>query len=456
MNDELSRFIDYAKDSTVLSDREAEVWVRYKTGMSADEIADSLDISTKTVNRHKSRANDRIDKSKSLVEMQDDGKVRRRIGSSTDLIQLRNRESEFNVVLYEVFDGENTSYTIETNRDATMVSGLNLKHENFYVYNLSSEDNLRKEFNDGKLYDSIEQAAVVYDAITDAFNWEPFEDAVPLKEIPRKPEIKSAPQNSSLISKEQADKLLEKINTISDSEQLYLGHGQNDIPFYIDIEGRHIVTAGMIGSGKTYSNKLLAQRILQNTNLNVIMIDPLKGFEEFVRDRDGVMNTYEAGDEIDFGGQLTYIYYGETGMDEFTDDTNLFGQISEKVQNSDEKTVVIVDEAHYFEDRSKEDLWELFGGDSLYSLVTTTQVPHSWGDDSTELGYDFLGEDGLVLFKTPSLDWDGIPDSIENYVHQAKQGTEERGYAEAVIFPPGSSSGTPVKIYREEDEKYIH
>lgn len=455
--EEIKEFVQFAKSATVLSDREAEVWVRSQIGKESDDIAKTLGISEKTINRHKSLAHQRIEDAVRTTELNGDtNEVWMKLGRESDTLEVWNtnrRSYTFQATLFKVLteDGTRLSLVVEDCRP-------HLDDEvTIREYNAETESGAIKKYISGSggplPHSTVEEAKIIYSVLDSAFSLGSFADLYPDTGELTEERLRFASRNTEYLNYKECEELLP-----SDSEdaiqQPFLGHNSVGIPYFMDPTGSQVMLAGQIGSGKSHATKLFVERIKNSDDPLIIMIDPLKGLKDFTEYLNGTSIEFSEGDELQLVDDVMNIDISTSNPSGNLENVfdSAVDEVGKLTRNADRPACVIMDEVHYLPSATRGDIWEKLGGDeNLHSVLSTTQTLREFDD----LENDVLGSDGLVLFRMDDLGEsfsEEIPSDLKNYVKHAQPGTEEVGYSEALVFPPGSSSGTPVRVYSEKGE----
>jgi DNA-binding CsgD family transcriptional regulator len=456
--EEIQEFVQFAKDETVLSDREAEVWVHSQIGESSDDIAKTLGISEKTINRHKSLARKRIEDAVRTTELNGDtNEVWMKLGSESDTLEVWNtngRSYTFQATLFKVLteDGTRFSLVVEDCRNRSGDEVITRE------YNAETESGAIKKYVSGSgggavPYSTVEEAKIIYSVLDSAFSLNSFAELYPDTGELTEERLRFASRNTEYLDYKECEELLPSDS--GNAIQPFLGHNSVGIPYFMDPTGSQVMLAGKIGSGKSYATKLFIERIKKSDDPIIVMIDPLNTFEDFTEYLDGTSIDFSEDFDLELVDDVMHIDISASEASKNLGDVfnSAIDEVGKLARNADRPVCVVMDEAHYLSPATRGELWEKLGGDeNLYSVLSTTQSLSEF--DSFE--NDVLGSDGLVLFKMEDFVGESfseeIPSDLVNYVRHAQPGTADVGYSEALVFPPGSSSGTPVRVYPEQGE----
>jgi type IV secretory pathway VirB4 component len=139
--------------------------------------------------------------------------------------------------------------------------------------------------------------------------------------------------------------------TDKDSGVVYGIDSDDEMPVLLDRfswDSYATARVGMTGSGKSFSTKLeLIRSHLCYDDLRIVVVDPKQEYKHVLRTLDGEVEWIEDGKEYTLDNQVTGFTVKERGKEENTENlVDVVRQLYRETSQDDEKTLVVVDEAH--------------------------------------------------------------------------------------------------------------
>lgn len=470
---DVESFIETVADITPLSGRQAQIYVLRKAGLSASEVQDHLsidkgeDVEKRTIQNHQYTADSRLDNRINMLALDMPYKNRQRPGvivesvgytlnGSTSVYHLIKQLPDIELVDTGAVSGDDWKYAVIRQKETE--NGFSIDYDEFgaitdfksQIYESQSTDFL-----------NILSAVRLYEAYTgEELSWEMIE--FPTESNSRV--VEQAVMNGYLESTE-LEKVLASYNSIYPDDVLIGTYPSSNIGVvFEDMFNQPIVIAGGIGSGKTFTSKILSQRLLSTDEAtNVICADFLGSYLDFAKEMDGYVCEYTDGTTFSPPVDSRFNYLSAAGdIDATTVIEELIGHIKQTEFSEENKLLLVLDGMTYFLDKDEEkaiELYTLIQDTPYVGILMTTQTMDAFTDVDTEFSEDVYSTGSFILHRCTSISSEvaeslGMSEAIKAKAQTAKVGTTD-DFAEAVVREKSTGSWKPIEVRSTLKEKLL-